>query len=85
VLDWYLRHADAADRVLMPQRRHIPLTVSAQGLPPVDFPSPAAALQWCETERTNLVAAIRRAADAGHHELAWRLPFVLWSYFTVRK
>jgi tetratricopeptide (TPR) repeat protein len=85
VLDWYLRHADAADRVLMPQRRHIPLTVSAQGLPPMDFPSPAAALQWCETERTNLVAAIRRAADARHHELAWQLPFVLWSYFTVRK
>jgi tetratricopeptide (TPR) repeat protein len=85
VLDWYLRHADAADRVMMPQRRHIPLTVSAQGIDAVEFPSPAAALQWCETERTNLVAATVRAAETGHHDVAWRLPFVLWSYFTVRK
>jgi len=45
VLDWYLRHADAADRALMPHRRHIPLTESAQAIDAVEFPSPSAALQ----------------------------------------
>jgi tetratricopeptide (TPR) repeat protein len=69
----------------MPHRRHIPLTVSAQGLDAVEFPSPSAALQWCEIERTNLVAATGRAPEAGLHDVAWRLPFVLWSYLTVRK
>ncbi|WP_165978702.1 AfsR/SARP family transcriptional regulator [Actinomadura darangshiensis] len=84
VLDWYLHTADAADRVLMPGRRRVPLDPPRQACEPAALPSPGAALTWCEEERLNLVAATRHAAEAGLHDVAWKLPFTLWSYFSLR-
>jgi DNA-binding SARP family transcriptional activator/tetratricopeptide (TPR) repeat protein len=85
VLDWYLRTADAADRLLMPRRRRIPLGPPGTVSEPVEFASVGTALAWCETERENLVAATQHAAVNRLPDVAWKLPFVLWSYFTVRK
>ncbi len=85
VLDWYVHTADAADRVLMPRRRHIPLDPPDPASRPLELTTPGAALEWCETERANLVAATRHAAETGLSGIAWKLPFALWSYFTVRK
>ncbi len=85
VLDWYVHTADAADRVLMPRRRHIPLEHPDPASQPLKLTSPGAALGWCETERANLVAATLQAAENGLSDIAWKLPFALWSYFTVRK
>jgi len=84
VLDWYLYTADAADRILMPQRRHVPLDLPQPGCHPRELGSPSAALKWCEAERLNLVAATRYAARTGRNDVAWKLPCSLWSYFNVR-
>lgn len=85
VLDWYLFTADAVDRLLMPRRRRIPLGRPGAATQPVPFASAGAALTWCEGERANLVAATRYATANRIADVAWKLPFVLWSYFTVRK
>jgi tetratricopeptide (TPR) repeat protein len=81
VLDFYLRTANAADELFNPLRRHVPLE---PGGSPLDLASHSAAVAWCEAERTNLLAATRRAAELGHHDIAWRLPIALWGYFTLR-
>jgi tetratricopeptide (TPR) repeat protein len=85
VLDWYLHSADAADRLLIPQRRRPPLDPVAAGVTPVSFAGAADALAWCEAERANLVAVTRAAADAGLDRVAWRLPVALWGFFMLRK
>jgi DNA-binding SARP family transcriptional activator len=85
MLDFYLHTADAVDRALMPGRRHIPLQPPRAGSEPLTFGSADSALAWCETERANLTATIVYAARHGHSEVAWMLPFALWSYFAVRK
>ncbi|HEX6467973.1 MAG TPA: BTAD domain-containing putative transcriptional regulator [Streptosporangiaceae bacterium] len=84
LLDWYQHTADAADRVLMPQRLHVPLDPPEPPVRPRELPSPAAALTWCEGERLNLVAITRFAAETGRHDVAWKIPCSLWSYFSVR-
>jgi len=85
MLSWYLHSADAADRVLLSQRRRVCLDAPAPGCHPLSFNSYPAALEWCETERANLVAATRHAAKAGEHAIAWQLPVSLWGYFDLRK
>ncbi|HVV24868.1 MAG TPA: tetratricopeptide repeat protein [Pseudonocardiaceae bacterium] len=83
LLTWYLHTADAADRVLLPQRRRQPLdTVTT--VSPLDFPDHAAAMAWCETERPTIVQLVHDAADRGLHDLAWRLPTALWGFFSLR-
>lgn len=84
ILDWYLHTADATDRVLMPGRRRVPLDPPRPESEPAALDSADAALSWCERERLNLVAATRHAARTGRHDVAWKLPFTLWSYFSVR-
>src|SRR5574341_134716 len=64
---------------------HDPLDLPAVAEKPTGFAGTKAALEWCERERANLVAATRCAAQAGLVDIAWKLPFTLWSYFTVRK
>jgi tetratricopeptide (TPR) repeat protein len=84
-LDCYLHTADAADRLLMPRRRHIPLDPAAPTCHRVELATASAAIGWCENERVNLVAATRHAAETGDHTTAWKLPVALWSYFAIRK
>jgi tetratricopeptide (TPR) repeat protein len=84
LLAWYLHAADAADRMLIPHRRRVPLP----GPPPASVPGFACyddALAWCENERINLIAVTRLAAELGHYDIAWQLPVALWGYFMVRK
>lgn len=86
VLTWYLHTGNAADRVLNPHRRRIPLDppegVSSQ---PLEFTSYRQALDWCEAERANLVAATRQAAEIDEHVIAWKLPLATWGFFNLRK
>lgn len=84
VLTWYLHSADAADRVLLPQRRHLVLESPAQ---PRSLPAWAGheeALGWCDLERANLAAAARLASEAGHAAIAWQIPAAMWSYHNLR-
>ena len=80
VLAWYLHSADAADRILTPHRAYrAPLDPVPPGCVPQVFADNHEALHWSEIELTNLVEATRRASDTGQHDIAWKLPAVLWS------
>ncbi len=85
VLTWYLHTGDAADRILNPHRRRVPLDHPEVPCSPLEFTTYGQALDWCEAERANLVVAIRRAAETDEHIIAWKLPLALLSFFTLRK
>ncbi|MBV9010952.1 MAG: tetratricopeptide repeat protein [Pseudonocardiales bacterium] len=84
VLTWYLHTGDAADRMLNPHRRRVPLGHPELPGTPLEFTAYGQALDWCETERANLVAAVPHAAETGEHVIAWKLPLALWGFFTLR-
>lgn len=83
MLRWYLRTSRAAGRILIPRRRS-PLG-PPQGDDAPAFTTHEEALNWCDTELANLIAATRQAAEAGEHVIAWKLPHTLWQYFMLRK
>jgi tetratricopeptide (TPR) repeat protein len=85
VLTWYLHTGDAADRILDPHRRRLPLDHPEPACSPLEFTTYSQALDWCETERANLVAAIRHAAETGEHVIAGKLPLALLGFFNLRK
>ncbi|MER8069113.1 BTAD domain-containing putative transcriptional regulator [Streptomyces sp. NPDC094034] len=70
---WYLHTADAADAHLNPERRRGPLEPLPPGCHPLTFTAHDQALEWRETERTNLVAAVHQAAASGRVGTAGRL------------
>jgi len=74
LLTWYLYTAEAAARVISPQRRQVPLDPVRPPLHPLGFGELDAALAWGEDERPQLMAATRLAAVSGLNELAWKLP-----------
>ncbi|KOU36198.1 hypothetical protein ADK51_05000 [Streptomyces sp. WM6368] len=86
LLDWYLHSTVAAAEALAPQRRRVDPGPWHQGHnQPLVFRTYDLALDWCERERTNLVAASQQAADWGMHEIAWKLPGTLQRLFNIRK
>ncbi|MFF6877386.1 BTAD domain-containing putative transcriptional regulator [Streptomyces sp. NPDC012474] len=84
LLTWYLHTADAAYPHITPNRRRIPLEPPPQDCRPLEFTTHERALDWCETERSNLIVAVHQAAQAGQTGIAWRLPAVLWGFFYLR-
>jgi DNA-binding SARP family transcriptional activator len=84
LLSWYLHTADAAYPLLTPHRRRVPLEPLPEGCRPLAFTEHDQALKWCETERTNLVAAVHLAATTGRPGIAWRLGATLWGFFYLR-
>ncbi|MEU6201509.1 BTAD domain-containing putative transcriptional regulator [Streptomyces sp. NPDC047061] len=84
LLAWYLHTADATGPHLTPHRRRVALEPLPPDCRPLAFTARDQALDWCETERGNLVAAVRHAAAAGHPGIAWRLPAALWGFFYLR-
>jgi DNA-binding SARP family transcriptional activator len=84
VLTWYLHTAEAAGRVISPQHARVPLGDGHLPRPALAFASLEQALEWCETERADLVAAARQAATSSLHEIAWKLPAAAMSFFYRR-
>ncbi|MDT0395120.1 MULTISPECIES: BTAD domain-containing putative transcriptional regulator [Streptomyces] len=84
LLSWYLHTADAAYAHITPNRRRVPLEPRPEECRPLRFTTHEQALDWCETERSNLVAAVHEAERAGQTGIAWRLPAVLWGFFYLR-
>ncbi|MGW5049731.1 ATP-binding protein [Actinokineospora sp. NPDC004072] len=84
LLGWYLSAAQAAGRVLSPNRAYVDLGIpAADGVPRFDTYDDAA--DWCETERLNLALATSAAAEAGNVEVAVKLPIVLCDVLFRRK
>ncbi|WP_037870346.1 AfsR/SARP family transcriptional regulator [Streptomyces sp. NRRL S-813] len=84
LLSWYLHTADATCPFLTPGRRRVSLEPPPPDCHPLAFTGYDQALEWCETERANLVSAVHRAAACGHPGIAWRLPAALWGFFYLR-
>jgi tetratricopeptide (TPR) repeat protein len=82
---WYLRAADDAKRFLLPQRSDTTELIAHLPYWPPGFTTSTEALDWCETERVNIVAAVRRASETGHHDLAWRLSYAFYAFIWARK
>ncbi|MCA1606308.1 MAG: tetratricopeptide repeat protein, partial [Acidobacteria bacterium] len=85
VLTWYLHTGDAADHLLNPHRHRVPLDDPVVDCSPEQFTTYDQALNWCEAERANLVAATHQAAETGEHGIACKLPLALWGFFNLRK
>lgn len=84
ILNWYMCTAHAAARVVGPSRRHVLLGSAELDCTPLDFSTYDDALNWLDLERLNLVAAVSVAADQDLHEIAWKLPIILWDLFNLR-
>jgi DNA-binding SARP family transcriptional activator len=81
LLCWYLYTADATAGVAAPYRERVPLDPVEPGCEPLTFATAEEALDWCEQERANLVAATRQAAGQGLHDIAWKLPVAVMVCF----
>ena len=77
--DFYLRHADAAGRVLYPHKIRLPLPA-----PGDIFASTSDALAWLDAELPNLTAAAHHAARTGRRRTACLLADTLRGYFPGR-
>lgn len=86
LLLWYLHHADQAARHFGPASRHVPLDSGGRTqCLTVLISSHAEALNWYETERANLLAAVQQAAREGEDQLAWKIAASIRPYYHLRK
>jgi tetratricopeptide (TPR) repeat protein len=85
MLSWYLHTADAADHQVTPRSYHVRLDPPGTDCQPLSFTSRGQALEWCQAEQRNLLAAARQASNAGQLTIAWQIPVTLWDYFFLRK
>ena len=86
VLRWYVATAGLASEVLAPGLS-FDVEGQAAGSPdPIAFESPAAAFEWFDTERPNLIASARSAMESSLPRRTWELAMVCSqihaSYFT---
>lgn len=84
LLSWYLHTVVAMAQIVSPHRDQVSPGEMEAGALPLSFSTVDEALDWCETERTNLVAATREAAGLDLHEVAWKLPVAALSFFNRR-
>ncbi|MCW6004451.1 tetratricopeptide repeat protein [Micromonospora sp. CPCC 205371] len=80
LLTWYLDAVHGAAGLLHPGMLRLPNATAA--VP--HHGGPDAVGQWLDAEYTNILDAIRYAADHGPHELAWRLTDALRPYLWKR-
>jgi tetratricopeptide (TPR) repeat protein len=73
LLDHLLHTARATVLVLDPNRHPITCPPAREGVTVAAFGDSKAALDWCASEQPTLLAAIRRAAEAGFDAHAWQL------------
>jgi DNA-binding SARP family transcriptional activator/Tfp pilus assembly protein PilF len=78
---WYLRTADAAAKVIHPQLVRLPEPPNSE--PPSGTGDRAEAVAWLDSERANVVAVARLAAEQGHRRIAWLLADTLRGYFWI--
>lgn len=82
--DHYLRHTDAAARLLYPSLVRLPQPAQqGSGAPAADLGDAASARRWLDAERENLAAAIQRAHPDLHSHV-WQLADGLRGYFWLR-
>lgn len=85
MLSWYVITAIAARKVIAPHLNDLTIDGRLRAVEPVTFRSRNDALEWCELERINLVAAVRHAAEQGFLRIAVQLTLALGTFFNLRK
>ncbi|MEV0082890.1 tetratricopeptide repeat protein [Saccharopolyspora sp. NPDC050642] len=86
LLTWYLHHADQAARLFGPARRHVQIDSGERTqYTTAPISTHAEALNWYETERANLLAAVQQAAQEGENRLAWKIAASNRPYYHLRK
>ncbi|MEU8651038.1 tetratricopeptide repeat protein [Streptomyces sp. NPDC048737] len=84
VLTWYLLSADAGRKAILPYSHSIPLVPAGEQVRPVErFDGAADAMRWFDTERENLLSALRQAVAWGQYDIAWMLPVVADGFFEL--
>jgi tetratricopeptide (TPR) repeat protein/transcriptional regulator with XRE-family HTH domain len=84
--DWYLHTAFAAHSALFPRRVvFMSLGSPAEGVAPLRFADAAAARAWCEAELGSVVPVTRLAFRHRFYDAAWKLPVLLWAFFSTRR
>ncbi|MGV4927954.1 tetratricopeptide repeat protein [Streptomyces sp. BHT-5-2] len=81
VTDLYLATATAAEALLTPSHRRLSRTYDFEPEPPPVFDDEAAALDWLDSERSNLMAMVRIAAESGWDSTAWQLVDAMFPLF----
>ncbi|HEY3734157.1 MAG TPA: BTAD domain-containing putative transcriptional regulator [Streptosporangiaceae bacterium] len=84
ILTWYLHTTEAAASIISPHHARVPLEEAEPAIRPLGFDSLDQALDWCDAERPNLVAATRLATAGGMYDIAWRIPAAAMSFFYRR-
>jgi tetratricopeptide (TPR) repeat protein len=84
LLAWYLHTAATATQLLYPNMVRLPLPAASSHLPVLVFSDRAQALAWLDAERSNLVAAVRHAAEHGPRPSGWLLADALHGYLWQR-
>jgi tetratricopeptide (TPR) repeat protein len=79
LLRWFAEQAVAAWAALAPASR-LPVIMTLSGEQEV-IAAPEQALDWYESELTNLVTAVRQAADLGLHDVAAQIAAAMWGFF----
>jgi DNA-binding SARP family transcriptional activator/Tfp pilus assembly protein PilF/CheY-like chemotaxis protein len=82
LLDYYAQTADAAERLLNPERDPIPLPLPETRSAQVSDQKQAKA--WLAAEHSALLAALRLAADTGFDTHAWQLAWALDTFVDRR-
>jgi len=77
----YLAATQQADRLLRPGQSP---AADEPHVARLEFRDRAGALDWLETERANLVAAVGHAAAGPYGEIAWQLAAALFGFFDLR-
>lgn len=74
--DWLLVHASRAEAILIPSRR--PLSRTYRRLRPTTLTGETQALAWLYAHRTDLIAAVKVAADRDWPQVCWQLVDAMW-------
>ncbi|MFE9294314.1 tetratricopeptide repeat protein [Streptomyces niveus] len=79
--DWCLHTATAAQERLTPVQLTLPRTYRHPPNLPLPFADDVAALGWLDSHRTQLLGAVKSAADNGWHDASWMLVDAMWPLF----
>lgn len=79
--DWCLHTATAAQERLTPVQYTLPRRYAHPPVLPLPFDDATGALDWLDTYRTQLLSAVRLAAEKGWHDTSWMLVDAMWPLF----
>ena len=82
LVDWFVRVADDASRVITPQRRRVLSSVPTEDSA---FQTYDAALDWFSVEHRNVAAAVKLAAEWRIYDLTWKSSIIMFTYYNLTK